>query len=96
MACISQREFIVLGKESKFKYVLTENKGKDGSVGLVTLNRPSALNSLSYDLLEELAIALREFDDDPSIGAIVITGHDKVFAGSSPFRSHAFNNSAIS
>ncbi len=73
--------FIDLGKESKFKYVLTEKKGKDGSVGLFTLNRPSALNSLSYDLLGELAVALREFDDHPSIGAIVITGNDNVFAG---------------
>ena len=44
------------------------------NVALVTLDRPKALNALSFDLLDELATALEELDADPSCRAIVITG----------------------
>ena len=54
---------------------------KPGKVGLITLNRPKALNALSPDLVNELAIAASEFDADPAIGCIVVTGAgDKAFA----------------
>lgn len=49
-------------------------------VGLVTLNRPKALNALNDALMDELGAALRAFDEDAGIGAIVITGGDKAFA----------------
>ncbi len=49
-------------------------------VGLVTLNRPKALNALNDALMDELGAALRAFDADDGIGAIVITGSDKAFA----------------
>jgi enoyl-CoA hydratase len=49
-------------------------------VGLVTLNRPKALNALNDALMDELGAALRVFDADDGIGAIVITGSDKAFA----------------
>lgn len=49
-------------------------------VGLVTLNRPKALNALNAQLAAEVLAALREFDADPSIGAIVITGSPRAFA----------------
>jgi len=45
-----------------------------GGVALVTLNRPRALNALSFDLLLRLAEAVEALDADPSCGAIVITG----------------------
>ena len=51
-----------------------------GRVGLVTLNRPKALNALNDALMDELGAALRAFDADDGIGAIVITGSDKAFA----------------
>lgn len=50
-------------------------------VGIVRLNRPKALNALSSALIEELLAALRAFEDDADIAAIVLTGTDKVFAG---------------
>jgi enoyl-CoA hydratase/carnithine racemase len=50
-------------------------------VALITLNRPKELNALSSLLMEELIQALKEFDKDPQVGAIVLTGSDKVFAG---------------
>jgi enoyl-CoA hydratase len=51
-----------------------------GRVGLVTLNRPKALNALNDALMDELGAALRAFDADEGIGAIVITGSEKAFA----------------
>jgi enoyl-CoA hydratase len=49
-------------------------------VGLIRLNRPKALNALNSTVMAELAAALAEFDTDPNIGAIVITGSEKAFA----------------
>ncbi len=57
--------------------IVVETRGK---VGLVTLNRPQALNALSDALVDELATALDAFEADDGIGAIVITGSDKAFA----------------
>ena len=51
-----------------------------GRVGLVTLNRPKALNALNDTLMDELGAALRAFDADEGVGAIVITGSEKAFA----------------
>lgn len=49
-------------------------------VGLVTLNRPQALNALNDALMDELGAALLAFDGDDGIGAIVLTGNEKAFA----------------
>ena len=43
-------------------------------VALVTIDRPSALNALSFDLLDELAAALDDLDRDPGCRAVVLTG----------------------
>jgi enoyl-CoA hydratase len=52
-------------------------------VALVTLNRPKALNALNSALFKELNEALHLIDADKEIGAIVITGSEKAFAGAS-------------
>ena len=57
--------------------ILVETRGR---VGLVTLNRPKALNALNDALMNELGEALATFDADEAIGAMVITGSDKAFA----------------
>ena len=64
----------------KFEHILTENKGTSGRVGLVTLNRPKALNALCAQLMEEVNEAFRRFDADPGVGCIVLTGNEKAFA----------------
>ncbi len=51
-----------------------------GKVGLITLDRPSALNALCDGLMTELGDALRAFDADGAVGAIVLTGSEKAFA----------------
>ncbi|PIW28906.1 MAG: enoyl-CoA hydratase [Rhodospirillales bacterium CG15_BIG_FIL_POST_REV_8_21_14_020_66_15] len=50
------------------------------AVGLITLNRPKALNALNKALVAELREALDAFEADDAIGAVVITGSEKAFA----------------
>jgi enoyl-CoA hydratase len=60
-----------------YEMIATETRGR---VALIRLNRPQALNALCDQLMEELGRALRGFDDDPDIAAIVLTGSEKAFA----------------
>ncbi|MDA0306399.1 MAG: enoyl-CoA hydratase [Proteobacteria bacterium] len=53
---------------------------KKDNVGLITLNRPDALNALCDSLVNEMAEALDDFEADAKIGCIVITGSEKAFA----------------
>ncbi|MEN8674240.1 enoyl-CoA hydratase-related protein [Nocardioides sp.] len=50
-----------------------------GHVALLTLDRPEALNALSFDLMAQLTAALRDVDADPEVRAIVLTGSDRAF-----------------
>jgi enoyl-CoA hydratase len=61
--------------------VLTEIHGSGRlKVGVVTLNRPQVLNALNDDLMTELGQVLLQWDQDDSIGCMILTGGDKVFA----------------
>ena len=60
-----------------YKNVIVETHD---SVGLITLNRPEALNALNSELIGELNQALDAFENDQSIGCIVLTGSEKAFA----------------
>ncbi len=53
---------------------------REGRVGVITLNRPKALNALNTTVMTEVVGAATEFDKDPGIGAIVITGSERAFA----------------
>jgi len=57
-----------------------------GRVGILTLDRPQALNALNLQLMGEITAAASTFDDDPGIGCIVITGSDKAFAAGADIR----------
>jgi enoyl-CoA hydratase len=60
-----------------YETILVETRGK---VGLITLNRPKALNALNSALLGEVNQALDGFEADTNVGCIVITGSEKAFA----------------
>ena len=60
-----------------FEMIATETRGR---VGLIRLNRPKALNALCDQLMTELGTALRAYDDDTAIGAMIVTGSDRAFA----------------
>jgi enoyl-CoA hydratase len=60
-----------------YEMILVETQGR---VGVIRLNRPQALNALCDQLMAELGEALRAFDADAGIAAIVLTGSEKAFA----------------
>ncbi|MGC8855427.1 MAG: enoyl-CoA hydratase-related protein [Anaerolineae bacterium] len=66
--------------------ILTEKRGR---VGLITLNRPQAMNALNHTLLAELMSALEAFDYNDEIGAMVITGNEKAFAAGADIKDMA-------
>ena len=60
-----------------FELIIVETRE---AVGLITLNRPQALNALNTQLVQEMGEAVGAFDRDPAIGCIVITGSEKAFS----------------
>jgi enoyl-CoA hydratase len=75
-------------KEFSMEYtsVLTEVRGR---VGIVTLNRPQAMNAFNTVLVSELFDALEAFDKDENIGAMVVTGSAKAFAAGADIKEMA-------
>jgi enoyl-CoA hydratase len=60
-----------------YENIMVETRGK---VGLITLNRPKAMNALNDSLIDEVGAALGGFEADENIGCMVITGSEKAFA----------------
>jgi enoyl-CoA hydratase len=67
-----------------YQNIIVETRGK---VGVITLNRPQALNALSPELMRELASALDAFEADSNIGCMVITGSEKAFAAGADIKA---------
>ncbi len=61
----------------EFEHIIAQTRG---NVGLITFNRPKVLNALSSEVMDELGSAIDTFENDDSVGAIVITGSEKAFA----------------
>ena len=66
--------------------ILVETRGR---VGLITLNRPKAMNALNNQLMREVMDALDTLDKDKNIGAMVITGNEKAFAAGADIKEMA-------
>ncbi|EKE71525.1 MULTISPECIES: enoyl-CoA hydratase [Oceanibaculum] len=62
---------------------------KKGAVGVITLNRPKALNALSAGLIADLGAALDDFESDAEIGCILVTGSEKAFAAGADIKEMA-------
>ena len=69
-----------------FENVIVE---KEGAIGVVTLNRPQALNALSYALVKDLSVAMQELDRDKEVRVIIVTGGEKVFAAGADIKEMA-------
>jgi enoyl-CoA hydratase len=61
----------------------------DGSVAMVTLNRPQQLNALSYGLVKDLSLAMQALDEDENVRVIIVTGGEKVFAAGADIKEMA-------
>ncbi|MEX5269757.1 enoyl-CoA hydratase [Kocuria sabuli] len=66
--------------------ILVETRGR---VGIITLNRPKALNALDEATLQEVVAASSALDADPGIGAILLTGSEKAFAAGADIKEMA-------
>jgi enoyl-CoA hydratase len=71
---------------TEYANILVEQQGR---VGLVTLNRPAALNALNKATMEEVVAAVTAMDSDPGVGAVVITGSGKAFAAGADIKEMA-------
>ncbi len=69
-----------------YENILVETRG---AVGLITFNRPKALNALSAGLVRDLGAALDIFEADEKIGAVVVTGSEKAFAAGADIKEMA-------
>ena len=69
-----------------YETIIVETRGK---VGLITLNRPKALNALNKALISELTHAVEAFEADDAVGAIVLTGSEKAFAAGADIKEMA-------
>ncbi|MBV4508412.1 enoyl-CoA hydratase [Pseudomonas sp. BW13M1] len=69
-----------------FETILLDIHGK---VGLITLNRPQALNALNAQIVGEINQALDQLERDPNIGCVVLTGSAKAFAAGADIKEMA-------
>ncbi|AMK30318.1 enoyl-CoA hydratase [Pseudomonas mosselii] len=69
-----------------FETILLDIHGK---VGLITLNRPQALNALNAQIVGEINQALDQLEKDPNIGCVVLTGSAKAFAAGADIKEMA-------
>ncbi|MEN3219850.1 enoyl-CoA hydratase [Mycolicibacterium porcinum] len=71
---------------SEFETILVTRTDR---VATITLNRPKALNALNSQVMTEVTTAAAELDNDPSIGAIIVTGNEKAFAAGADIKEMA-------
>ncbi|MBC7725237.1 MAG: enoyl-CoA hydratase [Burkholderiaceae bacterium] len=69
-----------------YSTIIVEQRGR---VGIITLDRPTALNALNGVLMTEVVAAATAFDLDPGIGAIVVTGSERAFAAGADIKEMA-------
>lgn len=73
----------------KLQFIETE---KEGSIGLIKLNRPKVLNALNRTMIREIVQTLEELDRDPSIKVMVVTGNGRAFAAGADIDEMAHEN----
>ena len=72
-----------------YEHILVETRGP---VGLITLNRPKAMNALCADLAREIAEAVDAYEADVAIGALVVTGSERAFCAGADIKEMADKN----
>jgi len=80
---------------SAYQYILVDKRGEKSNIGVITLNRPKALNALCAGLMNEVGAALDVLESDGDVGAIIITGSERAFAAGADIKEmkdHQFAN----
>ncbi|XP_028525038.2 probable enoyl-CoA hydratase, mitochondrial [Apis cerana] len=77
-----------------YEFIKVETAGEKKNIGLITLNRPKALNALCEKLITELNDAMLKFDTNDNIGAIIVTGSEKAFAAGADIKEMKNNTYA--
>ncbi|XP_012271010.1 probable enoyl-CoA hydratase, mitochondrial [Orussus abietinus] len=79
---------------TNYEYIKVDTAGEKKNVGVITLNRPKALNALCDKLMTEVNDAVRQFETDENVGAVVITGSEKAFAAGADIKEMRDNTYA--
>lgn len=66
-----------------YEYILVEQRDR---VGIVTFNKPDRLNVFGYAMFGEVRQAIETFNEDPRVGAVVLTGSGRAFCAGADFR----------
>ncbi len=66
-----------------YEYILAEQQDR---VGVVTFNKPDRLNVFSYDMFAEVRQAVETFNQDPTVGAVLLTGSGRAFCAGADIR----------
>ena len=72
---------LIFPPSGTYKNIKVEKVGEKKNVTLIQLNRPKALNALCDGLIKDLNQALDEVEADSTVGAVVLTGSERAFAG---------------
>jgi enoyl-CoA hydratase len=73
--------------ETTYQNIIVETPAP--GVGVIRFNRPEALNALNSQVMDEVFTAMEAFDRDNSIGCLVLTGSDRVFAAGADIKQMA-------
>eukprot|EP00029_Vermamoeba_vermiformis_P009652 TRINITY_DN488_c0_g1_i1.p1 TRINITY_DN488_c0_g1~~TRINITY_DN488_c0_g1_i1.p1 ORF type:complete len:300 (-),score=99.76 TRINITY_DN488_c0_g1_i1:71-970(-) len=82
----SNKRWMSTEAPATYENILVDTKG---AVGIITLNRPKALNALNDALIKDVNTALEKFDKDANIGCVIITGSTKAFAAGADIKEMA-------
>ncbi len=65
---------------------------RDGSVGIITLDRPEVLNALNVNLMEQTTAAMQDFVAAADVRAIVLHGAGRAFSAGFDLKESAARN----
>ncbi|HWG26444.1 enoyl-CoA hydratase [Actinospica sp.] len=71
---------------TQYDTIIVEQRDR---IGLITLNRPEALNALNTQLMTDVVAAAEAFDRDPGVGCLVLTGSERAFAAGADIKEMA-------
>ena len=69
-------------------------ESRDGAVATLTMNRPDRLNALTLGMLDSIMEAVTRFDQDDSVGCVVLTGTGRAFSAGGDVKSMAEGSEA--